>query len=228
MRISGSLNLPQPVTEEVAAATSSWWPPRLRCNDPCGNSARGTWWENMEFLGKDGRKWDNVNWAKHASGHVAKHDGVRLVAIPGHGFKSQHIKMIKHIKRTNASSGLFERGVTEFPWLQALNLVGECWGLSPTLGWSRCASSWRASSVTLLCVSCPIKTAYWVCAYANNQHQLENEICNNPRKTSFYRAIQLCAGVLLVLDENATPFTRTFAWKLGAWVGEVWQARLDP
>ncbi|CAL1139170.1 unnamed protein product [Cladocopium goreaui] len=54
----------------------------------------------------------------------------------------------------------------------------------------------------------PDQTAYWVCAYANNQHQLENEICNNPRKTSFYRAIQLCAGVLLVLDENATPFTR--------------------
>ena len=70
----------------------------------------------------------------------------------------------------------------------------------------------------------PDQTAYWVCAYANNQHQLENEICNNPRKTSFYRAIQLCAGVLLVLDENATPFTRTFAWKLGlAWIGEVWQ-----
>eukprot|EP00435_Cladocopium_sp_Y103_P071066 s162_g36.t1 len=59
----------------------------------------------------------------------------------------------------------------------------------------------------------PDQTAYWVCAYANNNHQLENEICNNPRKTSFYRAIKLCAGVLLVLDQNATPFTRTFAWK---------------
>ena len=55
------------------------------------------------------------------------------------------------------------------------------------------------------------QTAYWVCAYANNQHQLKKEICNNPRKTSFYRAIKLCAGVLLVLDQNATPFTRTFA-----------------
>eukprot|EP00435_Cladocopium_sp_Y103_P028075 s1396_g7.t1 len=62
------------------------------------------------------------------------------------------------------------------------------------------------------------QTAYWVCAYANNQHQLQNEICNNPRKTSFYRAIQLCAGVLLVLDQNATPFTRTFVWKWG-WQG---------
>lgn len=55
------------------------------------------------------------------------------------------------------------------------------------------------------------QTAYWVCAYANNQHQLEAEICHNPRKTSFYRAIKMCAGVLLVLDNNATPFTRSFA-----------------
>eukprot|EP00435_Cladocopium_sp_Y103_P004561 s4639_g1.t1 len=45
------------------------------------------------------------------------------------------------------------------------------------------------------------QTAYWVCAYANNQHQLENEICNNPRKTSFYRAIQLNP---LLLDVAAT------------------------
>ena len=59
------------------------------------------------------------------------------------------------------------------------------------------------------------QTAYWVCAYANNQHQLEAEICHNPRKTSFYRAIKMCAGVLLVLDENATPFTRSFANSVG-------------
>jgi hypothetical protein len=62
----------------------------------------------------------------------------------------------------------------------------------------------------------PDQTAYWVCAYANNQNnqkELEKEIGKNPRKTSFYRAIKLCAGVLLVLDQNATPFTRTFAWK---------------
>eukprot|EP00435_Cladocopium_sp_Y103_P012351 s1130_g3.t1 len=45
------------------------------------------------------------------------------------------------------------------------------------------------------------QTAYWVCAYANNQHKLENEICNNPRKTSFYRAIKLNP---LLLDVAAT------------------------
>ena len=46
-------------------------------------------------------------------------------------------------------------------------------------------------------------------AYANNQHDINAEIQTNPRKTSFYRAIKLCAGVLLILDSDATPFTRS-------------------
>jgi len=50
--------------------------------------------------------------------------------------------------------------------------------------------------------------AYWVCAYANNQHALEEAISNNPRKTSFYKAMRLCRGVLLVLDTQATPYCR--------------------
>ena len=84
--------------------------------------------------------------------------------------------------------------------------------------------------------------AYWVCAYANNQHRLkecqtllwamslgefgvvqttglatgccitrhcwQEEICANPRSTSFYRAMQLSIGIVLILDEKATPFTR--------------------
>ena len=51
-------------------------------------------------------------------------------------------------------------------------------------------------------------TAYWVCAYANNQHALHEEISTNPRKTSFYKAMSLCVGVLLILDHHATPFQR--------------------
>eukprot|EP00435_Cladocopium_sp_Y103_P040199 s549_g10.t3 len=52
------------------------------------------------------------------------------------------------------------------------------------------------------------QSAYWVCAYANNQHKLEEEICLNPRSTSFYRAMMQCVGVVLILDKDATPFTR--------------------
>lgn len=40
-------------------------------------------------------------------------------------------------------------------------------------------------------------------------NQLKNEINANPRKTSFYKAMKLCVGVLLVLDQEATPFTRS-------------------
>lgn len=48
---------------------------------------------------------------------------------------------------------------------------------------------------------------YWVCGYANNQHQIESEIniSADPKKTSFYRAMRQSKGVLLCLDELATP-----------------------
>ena len=49
-------------------------------------------------------------------------------------------------------------------------------------------------------------TFYWVCAYANNQHCVEEDIKSNPRSTSFYRAMQMSEGVLLVLDSAGTPF----------------------
>ncbi|CAK9105673.1 unnamed protein product [Durusdinium trenchii] len=51
---------------------------------------------------------------------------------------------------------------------------------------------------------------YWVCGYANNQHAVEEDITSNPRSTSFYRAMQVCRGVLLVLDSAGTPFQRTW------------------
>ena len=57
-----------------------------------------------------------------------------------------------------------------------------------------------------------LDTAYWVCAYANNQHALQEEMNANPRKTSFYKAMQMCTGVLLILDhdDRATAIDR--AW----------------
>mmetsp|Transcript_18306 Transcript_18306/g.21304 ORF Transcript_18306/g.21304 Transcript_18306/m.21304 type:complete len:204 (+) Transcript_18306:161-772(+) len=51
-------------------------------------------------------------------------------------------------------------------------------------------------------------SAYWICAYANNQHKLQDEIAANPRNTSFYKAMKLSVGVVLILDKDATPFTR--------------------
>jgi len=50
--------------------------------------------------------------------------------------------------------------------------------------------------------------AYWVCAYANNQHDLGAEITADPKDSAFFKAMQECEGVVVVLDEDATPFTR--------------------
>ena len=43
---------------------------------------------------------------------------------------------------------------------------------------------------------------------SNNQHELSLDISDDPKKTSFYLAMQMCSFVLLVLDKDATPFSR--------------------
>ena len=63
----------------------------------------------------------------------------------------------------------------------------------------------KHSAIRLLSDGC-----YWICAYANNQHNLADEIGENPRESAFYFALQECRGIILVLDEDATPFRR--AW----------------
>eukprot|EP00928_Gymnodinium_smaydae_P012191 TRINITY_DN14433_c0_g1_i1.p1 TRINITY_DN14433_c0_g1~~TRINITY_DN14433_c0_g1_i1.p1 ORF type:complete len:1047 (+),score=112.79 TRINITY_DN14433_c0_g1_i1:71-3142(+) len=54
----------------------------------------------------------------------------------------------------------------------------------------------------------PHDSAYWICSYANNQHELGSDVSSNPLNSSFYRAMQICVGVLLILDKKCTPFQR--------------------
>jgi hypothetical protein len=61
----------------------------------------------------------------------------------------------------------------------------------------------------------PEDTAYWVCAYANNQHRLGDEIPSNMDadglvRSSFYRALMSASvvGVLAVVDSRGTVFSR--------------------
>lgn len=63
-------------------------------------------------------------------------------------------------------------------------------------------------SVRALTADCP----YWVCAYANRQHYLVEDVCADPRQTSFFKAMLLAKGVLLILDTvgPATPFRRVW------------------
>jgi len=54
----------------------------------------------------------------------------------------------------------------------------------------------------------PENAAYWVCAYGNNQHDLDIVLGSDPMYSPFCIAMKHAVGVLLVLDEKATPFTR--------------------
>lgn len=51
---------------------------------------------------------------------------------------------------------------------------------------------------------------YWVCAYANNQHELGCDLTRDPKMTSFFKAMRLAVGLLLILDTAATPFQRSW------------------
>ena len=54
------------------------------------------------------------------------------------------------------------------------------------------------------------EATYWVCGYANRQHELELEIgTDDIMASSFYRALQVASGLLLILDKEAKPFSRT-------------------
>lgn len=81
------------------------------------------------------------------------------------------------------------------------------------------ASHWWGEAVVdfLKCIKHHLKvrglqepSAYWVCAYANNQHELGTELGTDPMQSSFLKAMQMCHGILLILDPLATPFTRVW------------------
>ncbi|CAK9038019.1 unnamed protein product [Durusdinium trenchii] len=46
------------------------------------------------------------------------------------------------------------------------------------------------------------ESPYWVCAYANNQHRVDEEIPEDPRESAFFRAMKVSDGVLLILDTH--------------------------
>jgi len=52
-------------------------------------------------------------------------------------------------------------------------------------------------------------TPIWVCAYANNQHKLADDIAENPGKSGFTRAMRVAEGrTISILDKGAVVFTR--------------------
>ena len=54
--------------------------------------------------------------------------------------------------------------------------------------------------------------SYWICTFSNNQYQVSEELCSNHKESSFYLALhsQECCGTYMILDEKATPLTRSW------------------
>jgi hypothetical protein len=77
----------------------------------------------------------------------------------------------------------------------------------------------------------PDTLAYWICAYANDQHDIAKELGTRIQDTPFYRALhsQHVIGVMLVIDSAGEVFTRywcIFEWYLALIVGETRQLDL--
>lgn len=49
---------------------------------------------------------------------------------------------------------------------------------------------------------------YWICAFANNQHNLAAEIADDLNQTSFFRAMRLSRGTVSIVDDKAIVYSR--------------------
>ncbi|CAB9512015.1 expressed unknown protein [Seminavis robusta] len=53
------------------------------------------------------------------------------------------------------------------------------------------------------------KVTYWICAYSNNQHNIQEEVHHSsPTDSSFYRAMQLSKGTVSILDADRVCYSR--------------------
>jgi len=54
------------------------------------------------------------------------------------------------------------------------------------------------------------RTRYWVCAYANNQWKLGEEISSTLTETTFYKALTRAQGTVVVADRGGVVYTRVW------------------
>ena len=52
------------------------------------------------------------------------------------------------------------------------------------------------------------EAVYWFCACSINLHALGADITADPRESAFFKAMQMCDGVLVVVDRSGALFTR--------------------
>jgi len=48
-----------------------------------------------------------------------------------------------------------------------------------------------------------VTSSYWICAFANGQHDLKATFGDNPEESCFYNALRICRGMVLLLDAGS-------------------------
>uniref|UniRef100_A0A7S2HEF6 Uncharacterized protein n=1 Tax=Zooxanthella nutricula TaxID=1333877 RepID=A0A7S2HEF6_9DINO len=81
--------------------------------------------------------------------------------------------------------------------------VSHWWG-EPVLQFVQCLSQHSADR------GLSAESPYWVCAYANNQWNVQGEVGDDPRSSAFHAALQQVDGTVSVLDEKRVCFTRVW------------------
>jgi len=72
----------------------------------------------------------------------------------------------------------------------------------------------------------PDSTAYWVCGYAMNQHDISSDMPADPKESAVFKGMKNSEGMVVVLDEQATPFTRAWCvWTMAMFVQEEEEGR---
>jgi hypothetical protein len=82
-----------------------------------------------------------------------------------------------------------------------LYFVSHWWG-EPVLDFVKCLEQHAVDR------GLGVDSPYWVCAYANNQWKLDDEIGGSLEESSFRKAMKLSFGTVTVLDEGGVTFSR--------------------
>lgn len=165
-------------------------------NDLADSNGFLPYWYKQHYQDKDGMVGGEK--VRHGSTWYHKKDEKKLChkdTLNLYDLRTWYIKPMCKIRKCS-----YAENVTSEPQ-QPMWFVSHWWG-EAVLDFIRCLK--KHAEVRDL----PQDTAYWVCAYANNQFELGAELGSDPSASSFYRAMALSQGVLMILDPKATPFTR--------------------
>eukprot|EP00930_Biecheleria_cincta_P031843 TRINITY_DN22091_c0_g1_i1.p1 TRINITY_DN22091_c0_g1~~TRINITY_DN22091_c0_g1_i1.p1 ORF type:complete len:1181 (+),score=181.17 TRINITY_DN22091_c0_g1_i1:54-3596(+) len=173
---------------------------------------------------------------------MSVHAGDRIVSV--NGKRADASEMMEEMKKTRADGiDVIEIEISRGGGNMNLYHAND-WIIKPATAAARCSmvelladheqiptwfiSHWWGETISsfVRCVArheqvraLPDTAAYWVCAYANRQHDLGEALTDDPLESSFYLAMKESVGLLLLLDEEktdsfgavtgpATPLTR--------------------